>query len=54
MNPQHTFVFLSTHSSHDRVGLFRFCFFFGGSDMEPSSFLIGELTNVLGVVDAGV
>jgi hypothetical protein len=27
----HTFVFLSTHSKQDSVGLFRFCFFFGGS-----------------------
>lgn len=25
-----TFVFLSTHSSHDKVGLLRFCFFFWG------------------------
>lgn len=27
----HTFVFLSTHSKQDRVGLLRFCFFFAGS-----------------------
>ncbi|KAH6635451.1 hypothetical protein B0J18DRAFT_47973 [Chaetomium sp. MPI-SDFR-AT-0129] len=27
----HTFVFLSTHSKHDKVGLFRFCFFLGWS-----------------------
>ena len=26
-----TLVFLSTHSSHESVGLFRFCFFFGRS-----------------------
>lgn len=27
-----TFVFLSTHSSHDRVGLLRFCFFLACSE----------------------
>jgi len=41
-NDRLTLVFLSTHSKHDKVGLFRFCFFFGGSCNEPSSFLIGD------------
>jgi hypothetical protein len=45
-----TFVFLSTHSSQDRVGLFRFCFFFGGFGREPSSVLTGEVAKVLSVV----
>jgi hypothetical protein len=56
-----TFVFLSTHSSHESVGLF--CFFFGGSpDCEKDAFPIaiasptpfltgtGEPTKVLSVV----
>lgn len=36
-----TLVFLSTHSSHDKVGLLRFCFFLRGSAVEPCSFLVG-------------
>jgi hypothetical protein len=32
-----TFVFLSTHSSHDNVGLLRFCFVRGCSDTKPLS-----------------
>lgn len=47
-----TFVFLSTHSSHERVGLFRFCFFLGGSSKAPSSVLssAGEAEKVPSVV----
>jgi len=44
-----TLVFLSTHSKQDKVGLFRFCFFFGGSCNEPSSFLIGDPGTLLSV-----
>lgn len=29
-----TLVFRSTHSSHDNVGLLRFCFFLGGSEVD--------------------
>jgi hypothetical protein len=44
-----TLVFLSTHSSHDKVGLLRFCFFFEGSNPKPSSCFIGDPLEVLSV-----
>jgi hypothetical protein len=44
-----TLVFLSTHSKQDKVGLFRFCFFVGGTCNDPSSFLIGDPKLVLSV-----
>lgn len=37
-----TLVFRSTHSSQDKVGLFRFCFFLGGSSVfVPFRWLLG-------------
>ncbi len=56
MEMRPTFVFLSTHSSQLRVGLFRFCFFLGGggSGNAPSSCLNrsigGDAIKVLSVV----
>jgi hypothetical protein len=44
-----TLVFLSTHSSHDNVGLLRFCFFFGGPGVDPSSFLMGDASKEVSV-----
>jgi len=32
------------------VGLLRFCFFFGSSDIDPSSFFKGDALKVLSVV----
>lgn len=39
-----TFVLRSTHSTHDKVGLLRFCLFLGGSAVRPSSLCIGLVT----------
>jgi hypothetical protein len=39
-------VFLSTHSSHDNVGLLRFCLFLEDSNPTPSSCFIGGVLKV--------
>lgn len=41
---QLTFVLRSTHSTHDKVGLLRFCLFLGGSAVKPSSLCNGLVT----------
>jgi hypothetical protein len=46
-------VFLSTHSSHDNVGLLRFCLFVEDSHPTPSSFFIGDVLKVELSVAAG-
>ena len=53
---ERTLVFLSTHSSQDKVGLFLFCFFLGGSSKcVPFRLLVvtGVTVGILSIADGG-